>query len=121
MSGRHLLVVSPKKASPAGDAACCAPLAEGPLSEGESVQLALVLAAMADPVRLRLLSIIASSGEVCSCNLEEPVGRSQSTISHHTRVLAEAGLIVGEKHGRWTWWRVVPEQLTTVRRFLGGS
>ena len=121
MSGRHLLVVSPKKASPAGDAACCAPLAEGPLSEGESVHLALVLAAMADPVRLRLLSIIASSGEVCSCNLEEPVGRSQSTISHHTRVLAEAGLIVGEKHGRWTWWRVVPEQLTTVRRFLGGS
>lgn len=70
-------------------------------------------------MRLRLLSIIATSGEVCSCNLEDPVGRSQSTISHHTRALAEAGLIVGKKHGRWTWWRIVPEQLATVRRSLG--
>jgi ArsR family transcriptional regulator len=116
-----LAVVSPKKVSSAGNAACCAPLAEGPLSEGESIQLALVLAALADPVRLRLLSIIATSGEVCSCSLEEPVGRSQSTISHHTRVLAEAGLIVGKKHGRWTWWRIVPEQFATVSRFLVGS
>jgi ArsR family transcriptional regulator len=91
------------------------------LSEVESNQLATVLGAMADPVRLRLLSIIAASGEVCSCNLEEPLGRSQPTISHHTRVLAEAGLIVGRKRGKWTWWQIVPEQLATVRRFLGGS
>ncbi|MGA9078439.1 MAG: metalloregulator ArsR/SmtB family transcription factor [Acidimicrobiales bacterium] len=99
---------------------CCAPLAVGPLDEAGSTQLAAVLGAMADPVRLRLLSIIAASGEVCSCNLEAPLGKSQPTISHHTSVLAAAGLIVGHKRGRWTSWEVVPERLAMVRRFLGG-
>ena len=66
---------------------------------------------MADPVRLRLLSLVAEAGELCSCNLEEPLGKSQPTISHHTKVLAEAGLIRGEKRGRWVWWRLVPERL----------
>ena len=96
------------------------PLAVGPLDEAGSTQLAAVLGAMADPVRLRLLSIIAASGEVCSCNLEAPLGKSQPTISHHTSVLAAAGLIVGHKRGRWTSWEVVPERLAMVRRFLGG-
>ena len=62
----------------------------------------------------RLSSIIASQGEICSCNLEEPLDKSQPTISHHTRKLAAAGLIVGEKRGRWTWWRAVPEQLAAL-------
>ncbi len=110
-----------KGAAAAGPAACCAPLTAGPLSAEESDQLAAVLAALADPVRLRLLSLIAAAGEVCSCNLEAPLGRSQPTVSHHTSVLAEAGLIVGYKRGRWTWWQVVPEKLATVRRFLGGQ
>jgi ArsR family transcriptional regulator len=79
-----------------------------------------VLAALGDPTRLRLLSLVASEDEVCSCNLEAPLGRSQPTVSHHTRVLAEAGLIVGEKRGRWMWWKVVPDRLATVRRLLGG-
>jgi ArsR family transcriptional regulator len=61
---------------------------------------------------------VAAGGEVCSCDLEEPLGRSQPTISHHTRALAEAGLIVGEKRGRWTMWRVVPERLAMVRAAL---
>ena len=113
--------VGTKQALSVGREPCCTPLSEGPLSENESAQLAIVLGALADPVRLRLLSIIAAVGEVCSCNLEEPLGRSQPTISHHTRVLAEAGLIEGEKRGKWTWWQVVPERLATVRRFLGGS
>ncbi|HXZ82914.1 MAG TPA: metalloregulator ArsR/SmtB family transcription factor [Acidimicrobiales bacterium] len=91
------------------------------MSETESAQLAAVIGAIADPVRLRLLSIIATSGEVCSCNLEEPLGKSQPTISHHTRVLAEAGLIEGRKRGKWTWWRIIPEQLAMVCHFLGGS
>ena len=79
-----------------------------------------VLAALGDPVRLRLLSIVAAEGEVCSCNLEGPLGKSQPTISHHTRILAEAGLIVGERRGKWTWWQIVPERLEDLRRMLGG-
>ncbi|MGA2036516.1 MAG: metalloregulator ArsR/SmtB family transcription factor [Acidimicrobiales bacterium] len=103
------------------EALCCTALTEVPLSEVESMGLAAVLAALGDPVRLRLLSIVAAEGEVCSCNLEGPLNKSQPTISHHTRVLTEAGLIVGEKRGKWTWWRVVPERLAALRRALGGK
>ncbi len=98
---------------------CCASVTEAPLTEAESDELAHAFAALADPVRLRLLSLVAARGEVCSCDLEAPLGRSQPTISHHTRVLAEAGLIRGEKRGRWTWWSLVPDRLATVRRALG--
>jgi ArsR family transcriptional regulator len=69
-------------------------------------------------VRLRLLSLIASSDEVCSCELQAPLRRSQPTISHHTKALADAGLIVGEKRGRWMWWRVVPERLAALEGAL---
>jgi len=79
-----------------------------------------VLSALADPVRLRLISLVAAEGEVCSCELEGPLGRSQPTISHHTRVLADAGLLVGDKRGRWVWWRIAPDRLAAVRRALGG-
>ena len=101
-------------------AACCAPLTEVPLSQRDAEAMAPVLAALGDPVRLRLLSIVASDGEVCSCNLEEPLGKSQPTVSHHTKVLTEAGLIEGEKRGRWMWWRVVPAQMERLRDLLGG-
>jgi ArsR family transcriptional regulator, arsenate/arsenite/antimonite-responsive transcriptional repressor len=99
------------------DDTCCAPLSSN-LSEDEAVDLARVFAALADPVRLRLLSIVASQDEVCSCELEEPLGKSQPTVSHHTKALAEAGLIVGEKRGKWMWWRVVPERLDALRAAL---
>jgi len=65
-----------------------------------------------------MLSLIASQEEVCSCALEEPLNKSQPTISHHTSILAAAGLIVGERRGRWMWWRVVPERLNNVARIL---
>lgn len=100
---------------------CCASLTQAPLGEAEAIELARVLAALADPVRLRLLSIVGTQGEVCSCDLEGPLARSQPTVSHHTRVLAEAGLIVGEKRGRWTWWRAAPEQLAALGQQLAGS
>jgi ArsR family transcriptional regulator len=100
---------------------CCAPLTEASLSRSEAEQAALVLAALADPIRLRLFSIVAAEGEVCSCNLERPLGKSQPTISHHTRLLAEAGLIAGERRGKWMWWRIVPDRLEEMRRLLGGS
>lgn len=98
---------------------CCAPLTVSPMTQRQADAAAPVLGALADPVRLRLFSILAAEGEVCSCNLEAPLGKSQPTISHHTRVLAQAGLITGERRGKWTWWRVVPERLEEVRRLLG--
>src|SRR5579862_6652940 len=97
---------------------CCASVLTAPLAEADAEELARAFAALADPVRLRLLSLVAAAGEVCSCDLERPLERSQPTISHHTKALAEAGLIVGEKRGRWMWWRVVPERLAMVRSAL---
>jgi len=112
------------KADPVPDAMksslCCSSAVETPLSHPDAVGLAHVLAALADPVRLQLFSIVAAQGEVCSCDLEAPLERSQPTISHHTKLLAEAGLIVGEKRGRWVWWRMEPSRLADVRRALGG-
>jgi len=98
---------------------CCPPLVGDALDDAESARLAAVLAALSDPVRLRIFSIIASADEVCSCNLEAPLGKSQPTISHHTHKLAAAGLIMGEKRGRWVWWRAVPAQLAALRGALG--
>ena len=93
---------------------CCPPLLASPLDEEHAEHLAGAFAALADPVRLRLLNLVAAVGEICTCDLVEPLGRSQPTISHHTRALAEAGLLIGEKRGKWTWWRVVPERLNEL-------
>ncbi|MDQ1508403.1 MAG: ArsR family transcriptional regulator, arsenate/arsenite/antimonite-responsive transcriptional [Actinomycetota bacterium] len=101
-----------------GNEVCCAPLSAAPLSETEAVELAKVFAALADPVRLRLLSLVAEGGEVCSCDLEVPLSKSQPTISHHTKALADAGLLTGEKRGRWMMWKVVPERLAALRAAL---
>jgi len=97
---------------------CCGPITSELLSEHEATDVAAIFAALGDPVRLRLLSMIAASDEICSCNLEAPLGKSQPTISHHTRILAGAGLITGEKRGRWTYWRVVPARLEVAARLL---
>ena len=105
--------------TPSG-ALCCGTVTEAPLAAPDAERLAAVLAALADPVRLRLLSIVAAQSEVCSCDLEGPLAKSQPTISHHTKVLAEAGLLIGEKRGRWVWWRIEPTRLAEVRQALGG-
>src|SRR5580704_6672772 len=107
-----------KSATAVRDELCCSVLTHELLSKAEAERTAPVFAALGDPVRLRLLSIVAAEGEVCSCNLEGPLRKSQPTISHHTRILAEAGLIVGERRGKWMWWRVVPERLGDVARIL---
>lgn len=96
----------------------CRPVAARMMSEEEAHDVALIFHALSDPVRLRIFSIIAAQREACSCNLEGPVAKSQPTVSHHTRILASAGLIVGEKRGRWTYWRVVPERLELVANLL---
>jgi ArsR family transcriptional regulator len=100
------------------DSLCC--VLGPPLSEAEADVLAQGFAALADPTRLRLLGMLASApdGEVCNCELVEPLGRSQPTVSHHLKVLADAGLVIGEKRGRFSWYRVVPERLEALRGAL---
>ncbi|MFA5885431.1 MAG: metalloregulator ArsR/SmtB family transcription factor [Acidimicrobiia bacterium] len=100
--------------------ACCGPLTGGVLDEQQADELAAVFKVLADPARLRLLSMVASAstGETCACDLVEPVGRSQPTVSHHLSLLVEAGLLEREKRGRWAWYRVVPERLEAVREAL---
>lgn len=97
---------------------CCGVVFSAPLSETEAGELAGAFAALSDPVRLRILNLIAGAGECCSCDLQAPLGKSQPTISHHTKALAEAGLITGEKRGRWMWWRVVPDRFAALRLAL---
>ena len=98
--------------------ACEATLTESPLTGDEAVRVARLLGALADPVRLRLLSILEERGAACSCDLESPLGKSQPTISHHTKVLAEVGLITAERRGRWTWWSIDPAHAAIVRSVL---
>jgi ArsR family transcriptional regulator len=99
--------------------ACCAPsVLVAEIDDEQAAELAHAFAALADPVRLKLLNLIATAGEVCSCDLLAPLERSQPTISHHTKVLSDAGLIVGEKRGRWVWWSVVPERVDALRDAL---
>lgn len=101
--------------------ACCSPVLQAPLDEDDAAELAAAFKVLADPVRLRLLSLIAAApeGQACSCDLEEPVGKSQPTVSHHLSVLADAGLITKEKIGRWVYCTVVPERLAVLRDALG--
>ncbi|SDZ30167.1 ArsR family transcriptional regulator [Amycolatopsis xylanica] len=100
--------------------ACCSPLARDPLSEEQAVELSRLFKAMADPVRLRLLSMIASreGGETCVCELTDAFELSGPTISHHLKVLREAGLISGERRGTWVYYRVHPEVLARLAAVL---
>src|SRR3954466_14055417 len=117
--GERMTMVTKRTAVVELDAGvCCAPLQAAPLASDEAVELARVFAALGDPVRLRLLTVLAQADEVCSCELEEPLGKSQPTISHHPKALAEAGLLVGEKRGRWRFWRYVPKRLAALRAAL---
>jgi len=102
------------------NAGCCTPLGEHALSDAQAQPLAHAFRALADPVRLRLLSLIGSapSGEVCACELAEPVGKSQPTVSHHLKVLREAGLVATRRHGTWIYYRLVPERLDRLRSAL---
>ena len=111
---------STKTMLPLAVEACCAPLLEAPLGESDAEELAGAFKALADPVRLRLLSLIAAApdGTACSCDLEEPVGKSQPTVSHHLAVLADAGLITKTKVGRWVNCTIVPERLAALRGAL---
>ncbi len=100
-------------------AACCAPVLQAPLREADAEELAAAFKVLADPVRLRLLSLIAArDGETCACELVDVLDRTQPTISHHLAVLHDAGLLSREKRGRWVWYRTVPERLAALRDSL---
>jgi len=92
---------------------CCTPLTGGVLSVEEAERIAHTFKALGDPTRVRLLSMIAASedGEACICDLTQPVGLSQPTVSHHMKLLVDAGLATREQRGRWAYYRVVPEAL----------
>jgi ArsR family transcriptional regulator len=113
--------VATKPIATIGAPECCASLLTQPLTDADAETLATGFAALADPVRLKLINLIAQAGTICSCDLTGPVGRSQPTVSHHTRILTDAGLIVGEKKGRWVWWQVVPDRVEALQGALAGS
>ncbi len=104
-------------------AACCAPLVREPLSAAGAEQLAGALKALADPARLRLLSMIAAheGGEACVCDLTEPLGLAQPTVSHHLKVLHDAGLVTRDKRGVWAYYRLVPGALTGLAALLADT
>jgi ArsR family transcriptional regulator, arsenate/arsenite/antimonite-responsive transcriptional repressor len=106
--GQNKRVVSPQ---------CCPSVLSSPLDVGEATQLARRFTALADPVRLQLLSILANApdGEVCICDFVEPVGKSQPTVSHHMKVLSDAGLVHGERRGKWVYYSLDRGQLASLR------
>ena len=101
-------------------ATCCSSLVKEPLGQADAERLAATLKALADPTRLRLLSIVASSvdQEACVCDLTEPVGLSQPTVSHHLKVLTEAGFLSRSKRGTWAYYRLQPDALSDVAGVL---
>lgn len=100
---------------------CCASVGSPAFDADDAVDLAKGFHALADPVRLHLFSLIVGTGDrgACVCDLVEPSGRSQPTVSHHLRILREAGLVTSEKRGTWAWYAVVPARLTALRNAIG--
>jgi ArsR family transcriptional regulator, arsenate/arsenite/antimonite-responsive transcriptional repressor len=122
VSKNSVIPASPGLELPVLDLAdCCSPIRRETIDAEGAATLAEAFKALADPVRLQLLNLIATAdtGEACACDLVEPVGKSQPTVSHHLKVLREAGLISGEKRGTWVWYSVVPSRLDELQRVLG--
>src|SRR3954452_23401906 len=108
--------------TPVETLACCSPLTKEPLRAEQAERVAPLLRALADPVRLRLLSLVAShaDGEACQCDLNDAFDLSQPTISHHLKVLHESGLLERTKRGVWAYYRVAPRALTDLGTLIGG-
>jgi ArsR family transcriptional regulator len=107
--------------TPAETVACCSPLSREPLSQSQADQVAPLLKALADPVRLRLMSMVASheGGEACVCDLNEGFDLSQPTISHHLKVLHEVGLLDRTKRGVWVYYKARLEALADLGALIG--
>jgi ArsR family transcriptional regulator, arsenate/arsenite/antimonite-responsive transcriptional repressor len=100
--------------------ACCSPITRETLDSGQAELLARKLKALADPARLRLISIVAASEgtEACVCDLTEPIGLSQPTVSHHLKLLTEAGYLTRSQRGNWAYYKLVPGALDAVAELL---
>jgi ArsR family transcriptional regulator len=100
--------------------ACCPSLLTAPLSAEEAHQVATGFSALGDPVRLQILSMIAAApeGEICVCNFVEPLGKTQGTISHHLKILSEAGLVRGDRRGKWVWYSLDRQRLNSLQAAL---
>ena len=98
--------------------ACCPVVRESPLDAGAADRVAAAFKVLSDPARLRLLTMIAANDETCVCNLTDEVGLSQPTVSHHLKVLHDAGFIARDKRGTWAYYRLVPEALSILRAAL---
>lgn len=99
---------------------CCEPILAEPITRDEAASLAEWFGVLADPTRLRLLSLIAAAGEACAaCDLVDDLGVSQPTVSHHLKVLRDAGLVASEKRGRWVYYWPLPERLGVLAGALG--
>ncbi len=96
---------------------CCTSVLAAPLEVDDATELARGFSALADPVRLRVLSILAAAPdqETCVCDLVAPLGKSQPTVSHHLKVLSEAGLVTGERRGKWVWYSLNRDRLAELR------
>jgi ArsR family transcriptional regulator len=99
---------------------CCTPLLREPISAGQAADLAHILKALADPTRLRLVSMVAARecGEACVCDLTEPLGLTQPTVSHHLKILVDAGIFTRDKRGKWAYYALVPGALDAVSAVL---
>lgn len=100
--------------------ACCSPVTDGVVSDETANMLARMFKALADPTRVKLLSMIAAAreGEACICDMTDPIGLSQPTVSHHMKILVEAGLATREQRGKWAYYRVAPEVLRSLAAAL---
>ncbi|MEO6500356.1 MAG: metalloregulator ArsR/SmtB family transcription factor [Jatrophihabitantaceae bacterium] len=109
--------------TPVETVACCSPLSREPLTQAQADQIAPLLKALADPVRLRLMSLVASheGGEACVCDLNDAFELSQPTISHHLKVLHEAGLLERDKRGVWVYYRASAAALTGLATLIGNA
>jgi ArsR family transcriptional regulator, arsenate/arsenite/antimonite-responsive transcriptional repressor len=102
---------------------CCAPLLREPITAGQAADLARLLKALADPTRLRLVSMVAAhdGGEACVCDLTAPLGLTQPTISHHLKILVDAGILTRDKRGVWAYYALVPAALDALAAVLSTS
>jgi ArsR family transcriptional regulator, arsenate/arsenite/antimonite-responsive transcriptional repressor len=117
------VTVRPRAELPVLADECCAPLLREPLTADQATDLARILKALADPTRLRLVSMVAAreGGEACVCDLTEPLGLTQPTISHHLKVLVDAGIFARDQRGKWAYYALVPRSLVAVSAVLGTS
>jgi ArsR family transcriptional regulator, arsenate/arsenite/antimonite-responsive transcriptional repressor len=117
------VTIEPRPGLPLLADECCSTLLREPLTAGQATDLAHILKALADPTRLRLVSMVAAheGGEACVCDLTDPLGLTQPTISHHLKILVDAGIFARDKRGKWAYYSLVPSALDALASVLTTS